>query len=71
MYYGSALTNMIYFPENCNVFILKSASYMEESISLWSKLIKNYNLNIEEVYSENNIVNIDLLNSKIDSLPFK
>ena len=62
MYYGSALTNMVYFPEKCNVFILKSESYMTEQIDLWSKLIMNYNLDVQEIYSTDNIIDIEKLN---------
>ena len=60
-YYGSALTNLAYFQPNTRVIILKSESYMQESIDLWSKVISSRKLQVDEVTSNNNEISIDML----------
>lgn len=59
MYFGSAMTNMIYFKPGAKVHILKASSYLEENISLWRKVIKNYNLDVKEIESISNRINIE------------
>jgi hypothetical protein len=54
MFYGSAMTNMVYLQPNTRVIILKSASYMHESLDLWQKVISTYNLNIIELPAVDN-----------------
>uniref|UniRef100_A0A6C0I9J5 Glycosyltransferase 61 catalytic domain-containing protein n=1 Tax=viral metagenome TaxID=1070528 RepID=A0A6C0I9J5_9ZZZZ len=54
--WGSALTNIIYLKENTKIIILKSQSYMHESIGLWKKIIDAYNLNVKEIRSINNYI---------------
>ena len=63
MTWGGALTNMIYFKENANVYILKSKSYEHESIELFRKIITTYKLNIEIILHENNKINMNALNT--------
>ena len=50
--WGSALTNMIFLRPNTNVIILKSKAYESESIYIFSKIIKNYKINIIKIISE-------------------
>jgi len=59
MYFGSAMTNMCYFKSNTKVFILKSQSYLDEKLSLWSKVIANYHLDIKEVPAVDNVIRPD------------
>lgn len=54
MYYGSALTNMVYFPRGASVFILKAESYMEEKLDLWSKVIGQYELKVSVINAVEN-----------------
>jgi len=61
MYYGSAMTNMVYFPEFSKIIILKSNSYMEESIDLWMKVITAYSIELTVLDSKNNIIELDEL----------
>jgi len=56
MYYGSAMTNLVYMPPSTKVFILKSASYLHESLDLWAKIISAYALNIKEVPAIENVI---------------
>ncbi len=56
MYYGSAMTNLVYMPAGTNVFILKSASYLHESIDIWNKIIATYALNVTEILAVENII---------------
>lgn len=59
--WGSALTNMVYLKPNTNVYILKSESYQHETIELFMKIIKNYNLKIHIITHINNKITIDKL----------
>lgn len=54
--YGSALTNLVYLPIGTRVVILKSQSYMHESIELWNKVIDTYRLFIIEIPAEADII---------------
>ncbi|WP_279356648.1 glycosyltransferase family 61 protein [Methylobacterium indicum] len=70
MYYGSALTNLVYMSPGTNVYILKSQSYMHESLELWKKIINNYKLNLREIFTENNFVSRDQFEGIVhDDLP--
>jgi len=60
--WGGALTNMVYFKENTNVYILKSKSYDSESIEIFSKIISNYKLNITIINNIDNIIILPFLN---------
>jgi hypothetical protein len=60
-YYGSALTNMVYLSPMAKVFILKSQSYMPEKISLWAKVISSYKLDVSEIYSVSNVIDLACL----------
>jgi hypothetical protein len=60
-YYGSALTNLVYLPPKAKVFVLKSQSYMPENLSLWSKVINSYDIEVSEVYSDSNIIDLACL----------
>lgn len=60
--WGGALANMVYFSPGTNVTILKSSSYMHESIELFRKLITTYELNITIIECDsNNIISLDKL----------
>ena len=67
MFYGSALTNMIYFAPNTRVIILKSQSYMEESINLWKKVIDGYQLVVDVIPARENRILMQELSSSISS----
>jgi len=56
MYWGSAMTNMVYFKNNARVFILKSQSYLPEKMSLWQKVIDGYRLNVVEIPAVDNMI---------------
>ncbi len=63
LYYGSALTNMVYFPPGATITILKSQSYMEENFNLWLKIVAEYQLRVQIVNAVENRVEIsELLN---------
>lgn len=60
MYYGSAMTNLVYLPEGCRVTILKAASYRDETLALWSKVISQYSLLVDVVdASSANVIEAD------------
>jgi hypothetical protein len=63
MTWGGAMTNMIYFKPNANVYILKSKSYEHESIELFQKIISTYKLRIVIILHKNNNININTINS--------
>ena len=56
MYWGSAMTNMVYFKNNARVFILKSQSYLPEKMSLWQKVINDYHLDVVEIPAVDNMI---------------
>ena len=56
MYWGSAMTNMVYFKNNARVFLLKSQSYLPEKISLWRKAIDGYRLDVVEIPAVDNMI---------------
>jgi sugar phosphate isomerase/epimerase len=56
MYWGSAMTNMVYFKNNAHVFILKSQSYLHENMSLWQKVINGYHLDVVEIPAVDNMI---------------
>jgi hypothetical protein len=56
IYYGSALTNMVYFKPGTRIYILKSASYMQENLSLWRKVIDGYQLEVVEIPAIDNVI---------------
>ena len=56
MYWGSAMTNMVYFKNNARVFILKSQSYLPEKMSLWQKVIDGYRLDVVEIPAVDNMI---------------
>ena len=57
--WGSSLVNIIYLKPGSNVTILRSKSYVHESIELFRKIIDTYELNIKIIDSDIND-NIDL-----------
>jgi hypothetical protein len=61
--WGGALTNLIYLKPNTQVYILKSKSYEREYITLFNKIIQTYNLNIQVLIHENNILPLSLIDS--------
>ncbi|MFZ2870728.1 glycosyltransferase 61 family protein [Zavarzinia sp.] len=63
MYFGSAMTNMVYFKPGAKVYILKADSYLEENIRLWRKVIENYNLDIKEIEAVYNKIPLEDLSS--------
>jgi len=63
--WGSALVNLIYLKPYAKVYILKSQSYQHENLMLFNKIIKTYNLHVEVITHENNIVNLNKLNEII------
>jgi hypothetical protein len=62
-FWGSACSNWVYFRPGTKICVLKSTSYLDESISLWSKVIKAYELSVSEVVSIDNIVSIAQLDA--------
>lgn len=62
-YYGSALTNMVYFQPGTRVYVLKSESYLEEKLTLWNKVIAAYQLDVVEVPAVDNIIDETLLDA--------
>lgn len=58
MYYGSAMTNLIYAPKGAKITILKAQSYMEENLDLWRKVIRDYLLDVTVVDAEDNVINL-------------
>jgi hypothetical protein len=59
--WGGALTNMVFLKPKCNVYILKSKSYMHENINLFKKIIDTYELNVKVIESVNNEINPELI----------
>jgi hypothetical protein len=61
MYYGSAMTNLVYAPAGANVYVLKAESYANENLNLWKKMIEEYKLNFLVINSiENKILDADI-----------
>lgn len=60
--WGGALVNLIYLKPHTRVYILKSQSYEHESLDLFDKIIKTYNLHVEVISHENNIITLNKLN---------
>ena len=56
MYYGSAMTNMVYCNEGAEIIILKSGSYLDENLSLWNKVIANYKLRVTVMPAVDNVI---------------
>jgi hypothetical protein len=61
MFWGGALTNMVYFKQGANVIILKSKSYEKESIELFRKIIDANNLNVKIITHVNNEIMMPFL----------
>lgn len=60
--WGSSLVNMVYLKPGTNVTILKSKSYMHESIELFRKLINTYELNVRIIECDSeNVISLDKL----------
>jgi hypothetical protein len=59
--WGGALTNMVFLKPKCNVYILKSESYMDENINLFKKIIDAYELNVKVIESINNEINPEII----------
>jgi hypothetical protein len=60
--WGGALVNLIYLKPYTKVYILKSQSYEHESLDLFEKIIKTYDLHVEVIIHENNIISLNKLN---------
>jgi len=60
--WGGALVNLIYLKPYTKVYILKSQSYEHESLDLFEKIIKTYDLHVEVITHENNIITLNKLN---------
>lgn len=60
MYFGSAMTNMIYMPKGTNVHVLQAKSYLHEGLDIWQNILTEYNiaLNVHRV-SDENIVDLE------------
>ena len=56
MYWGSVMTNMVYFKNDARVFILKSKSYLHENMSLWQKVTNDYHLDVVEIPAVDNMI---------------
>ncbi len=54
--WGSALTNLAFGNPEQKIVILKSESYLNESIYIFRNLIKTHNLNIKIIEAVNNII---------------
>jgi hypothetical protein len=59
--WGGALVNLIYLKPHTRVYILKSKSYEHESIELFDKIIKTYQLQVKIIVHQNNEININKL----------
>jgi hypothetical protein len=59
--WGSALTNLCFCNDNCNVIILKSDSYKEENINLFNKIILSKKIKIIILESVNNEIDPNLI----------
>jgi len=53
------ISALIYLKPNTKVIILKSKSYMHESIHLFNKIIEELKLNVNIIESTNNIIYIN------------
>jgi len=59
--WGSALTNLCFCNDNCNVIILKSDSYKHEDIALFNKIILAKKINIKIIESVDNEIEPNLI----------
>jgi hypothetical protein len=66
IYWGSALTNLIYLKPNTNVFIIKTKSYVSQNYDIFEKIFENYKLNIT-VLDESHMTKNDFLIKLIGS----
>ncbi|WP_144004657.1 glycosyltransferase 61 family protein [Asticcacaulis excentricus] len=62
MYFGSAMTNMIYMPKGTKVHVIQAKSYLHEGLEIWQNILKEYNidLNVHKA-SDENVVDIEML----------
>jgi hypothetical protein len=61
IYWGSALTNLIYLKPQTNVFIIKTKSYVTHNYDLFKPIFDNYKLNIT-ILDESSLSKNDFLN---------
>jgi capsular polysaccharide biosynthesis protein len=65
VYWGSAMTNLIYCKWHTRVFVLQSKSYSDEKIEFWSKLINNYHLQVVVINEVNSSIPISEIEKKL------
>lgn len=57
--WGSTLTNMCFLKPGVKVLILKSASYMHETIELFRKIIQARQIHVSVIEADDNVIDTD------------